>query len=261
MAGIFLILARAAANASLAIAQKLVKGPEVQVLDVLDGDTITLIEEIDGATQIRLVGIQAPKLPLGRPGFKKWPLADESKALLVKLANGRHLRLSFGGQRKDRCGRLLAHLHRTDGLWIQGELLKQGLVRVYSFPDNRSLVDEMLAAENEARTQNRGIWAHPYYAIERATNLRMEANRFHLVEGGVHDVATVRDRTYLNFDKNWRKDFNVSLPPKITRLFKKEGVDLQSLKGKSVRVRGWLKSFNGPMIDVTHPEQIEHLQP
>ncbi len=261
MAGLLLILGLAAANSSPANAQKLVKGPEVQVHVVVDGDTVTLKEPVDGATQIRLVGIQAPKLPLGRPGFKKWPLADESKALLEKLANGRKLSLSFGEQRKDRYGRLLAHLHRADGLWIQGELLKQGLARVYSFPDNRSLVAEMLAAEQDARANNRGIWAHPYYAIEPATNLRMEANRFHLVEGVVHDAATVRGRTYLNFDKNWREDFTVSLSPRTTRLFKKEGIDLLSLKGKLVRVRGWLKSFNGPMIDVTHPEQIEYLKP
>ena len=30
--------------------------------------------------------------------------------------------------------------------------------------------------------------------------------------------------------------------------------------GKQLRVRGWLKSYNGPMIDVTHPEQIEVLE-
>ena len=32
-----------------------------------------------------------------------------------------------------------------------------------------------------------------------------------------------------------------------------------SLQGKRIRVRGWLKSFNGPMINATHPEQIEVL--
>ena len=35
---------------------------------------------------------------------------------------------------------------------------------------------------------------------------------------------------------------------------------LDSYEGGRVRVRGWLKSFNGPMIEVTHPEQIEILK-
>jgi hypothetical protein len=36
--------------------------------------------------------------------------------------------------------------------------------------------------------------------------------------------------------------------------------DATALKGKRVRVRGWLKNFNGPSITVTHPEQIEILE-
>ncbi len=27
-----------------------------------------------------------------------------------------------------------------------------------------------------------------------------------------------------------------------------------------VRVRGWVKRFNGPLIEVTHPEQIEVIE-
>ena len=30
-----------------------------------------------------------------------------------------------------------------------------------------------------------------------------------------------------------------------------------SLEGKRIRVRGWLKKYNGQMIAATHPEQIE----
>ena len=36
-----------------------------QVAKVVDGDTVVLKHAIDGALQVRLVGIQAPKLPLG----------------------------------------------------------------------------------------------------------------------------------------------------------------------------------------------------
>lgn len=35
---------------------------------------------------------------------------------------------------------------------------------------------------------------------------------------------------------------------------------IKSYKGHILRVRGWLKSFNGPMIEATHPEQIEVLE-
>ena len=40
------------------------------VTDVIDGAVIR-VEGID--VDIRLVSIQTPKLPLGRPGFRPWP--------------------------------------------------------------------------------------------------------------------------------------------------------------------------------------------
>ena len=39
------------------------------------------------------------------------------------------------------------------------------MARVYSFRDNRRLIAEMLAEERDARAVQRGIWAHPYYAV------------------------------------------------------------------------------------------------
>jgi RND family efflux transporter MFP subunit len=51
------------------------------VEQVIDGDTVML----RGGRQVRLVGTQAPKLPLGRPGFAKWPLADEARARLDEM--------------------------------------------------------------------------------------------------------------------------------------------------------------------------------
>jgi hypothetical protein len=39
-------------------------------------------------------------------------------------------------------------------------------------------------------------------------------------------------------------------------LFDQAGLAIGAYEGKRVRVRGWLKSFNGPMIEATHPEQI-----
>jgi endonuclease YncB( thermonuclease family) len=51
------------------------------VVEVIDGDTVVL----DDGKEVRLVGIQAPKLPLNRPNFKEWPLAPEAKDELEKL--------------------------------------------------------------------------------------------------------------------------------------------------------------------------------
>ena len=55
-------------------------GGRAVVSEVVDGDTVKLGSAIAGATQVRLVGIQAPKLPLGRPGFVAWPLACQRRS-------------------------------------------------------------------------------------------------------------------------------------------------------------------------------------
>jgi micrococcal nuclease len=227
-----------------------------EVVEVVDGDTLVLAD----GREVRLVGIQAPKLPLGRAGFEAWPLAEEAKASLERLTLGRRLDLGFGGRRGDRHGRVLAHLFDAEGRWIQGEILRAGLARVYSFADNRAAVAEMLALERAARAERRGIWADPYYAVRPAERAGQWLGGFELVEGRVFAVGRGGGRTYLNFDADWRTDFTIALDRRAVALFADQGVDLELLEGKSLRVRGWLKSYNGPMIEVTHPEQIEVLE-
>lgn len=232
-------------------------GDSAVVRDVVDGDTVIL----DDGRQVRLVGIQAPKLPLGRPNFEKWPLADEAKDALAELVMGRRVTLGYGGQRQDRYGRELAHLFTDDGLWVQGSLLELGFARVYSFADNRSLADRMLEAEGAARNSSQGIWQHPYYAILDTIAAPDHTGRFSLVEGRVLKTAIVRGRAYLNFDEDYRTDFTISISSKNLKSFTKSGITPQDYAGRRVRVRGWLRWSNGPMIEVTHPEQIEVLKP
>ncbi|MEX2617461.1 MAG: thermonuclease family protein [Alphaproteobacteria bacterium] len=226
-----------------------------RVVEVVDGDTLIL----EDGREVRLVGIQAPKLPLGRPNFQAWPLADDARTALETLAQDKVVYLSYGGRRVDRYRRQLAHLHDLEGVWIQAELLRLGMARVYSFADNRAAVGELLAFEQEARGARRGIWRHPFYYVRDAADLAGAIDGFHVVEGTVRAVATVRQWTYLNFGDDWRTDFTVSIGAKGRRLFPEAALTPGKLEGRRIRVRGWLQSRNGPMIEATHPEQIEFI--
>jgi endonuclease YncB( thermonuclease family) len=237
------------------------RGGEGVVRDVIDGDTLTL----QTGEQVRLTGIQAPKLPLGRPNFPKWPMADEAKAELERLALGQTVVLWHGGARRDRHGRALAHLVTGRGDWLQGRMLEAGLARVYTFEDNRAKAQEMLALEGEARAARRGLWAHPYYRVREAGELaradwRAALDSFVLVEGRVLKVGGTRARTYLNFGEDWNIDFTASVASGDRDLFERAGLDLKALEGRRVRVRGWLRPYNGPAVELTHPEQIERLE-
>ncbi|MFT5540486.1 MAG: micrococcal nuclease [Alphaproteobacteria bacterium] len=173
------------------------------MVDVSDGDTL------DGR-QVRLVGIQAPKLPLGRPCFKTWPLGQAAKAALIRLTTNQKLTPHFGGARADR----------------------------------------------------RGIWGLNYYRVIKESEANRYVGTFQLIEGRILKTAVVRGRGYLNFGENWRQDFTITIPKRALNRFRPVyGQRLHQLSGKTVRVRGWLKRYNGPMIEATHPEQIEVLTP
>lgn len=247
-------------------------GETLQVADVIDGDTVLL----DDGREVRLTGIQAPKLPLGRAGFEAWPLADEARDVLVELAGKKAVTLRYGGARIDRHNRILAQLFVTSGgetYWLQQEMLRRGLARVYTFSDNRACDEELLSAERTARAEGRGIWSNPFYAVRDAADvsaLERQTGRFELVEGEVVSAALVRGRLYLNFGDDYRQDFTVTAGERDAKLFLEtepwlllsgtagEGA-ASPLAGRKLRVRGWVERHNGPEIRVTHPEQIELL--
>lgn len=235
----------------------LTAGEKEFVSGVVDGDTVIL----KSGAQVRLIGIQAPKLPLGRKDFEPWPLGDEAKTALETLALHRDVRLFNSKAREDRHGRILAHLiieTANDGLvWAEQHMLKAGLARVYSFADNRLCVENMLRFERKARAEHLGMWSDAFYNIRPQWQSGRYLGTFQLVEGKVLDVAEVRTGVYLNFEENWREDFSIFIARRDLRRFGGKEHELANLKGQWIRVRGWLKLRNGPMIDVSHPEQIE----
>lgn len=228
---------------------------EAMVKTIIDGDTLVLVD----GREVRLVGIQAPKLPLGRPDFPSWPLAEDAKAALTELALGQRLRLFVGGAALDRYGRTLAHLVDEAGGWVQGRMIERGLARTYSFVDNRALVPELLRLEAAARGVRAGIWALDWYRIRKPDETVRDIDSYQLVEGRVEAVAERRAHSYLNFGADWRTDFTVAADARSRRLCESAGLPLVGLEGRRIRARGWIESFNGPMIELTHPEQIEVL--
>ena len=231
------------------------------VTAVTDGDTVIL----DDGRVVRMIGTQAPKLPLDRPDFPTWPLAPEAKAALEAIALNQPVRLGFGSEAVDRYGRVLAHVFVTtpEGeIWAQQAMVARGLARVYSFPDNRACLDLLFAAEGRARLAGLGIWADPYYSTRAANapgDLLARAGHYELVEGRVLLAEQSGGRVYLNFGRFWKEDFTAVIEAPALRLFAEAGMDPLVLENALVRIRGWVDDRDGPRIEVTHPEQIEVL--
>ncbi|MBK1838978.1 thermonuclease family protein [Azospirillum sp. YIM B02556] len=232
----------------------------LRVAAVLDGDTL----ELEDGRRVRLAGIEAAKPPRGAnpADGRVWPLAEAATAALADLALGRRVAL-HGPAPADRHGRLLAHLVREDGVWLQSALLVRGLARVHTRPDARAYAAELLAGEDAARNAGRGLWRSRVYAVRDAGDpdeVSRDRDSFQLVEGVVLAVAKGGGETWLDFGADWRSDVTVHIGRAAMREVTRAGIDPLSFEGRRLRVRGWITLRNGPMIEITHPEQIERLE-
>ena len=229
----------------------------------MDGETLKLTD----GREVRLLGVKAPRAPLGWKGEDPWPFVAESKAALDRMVSGATVELRFDARREDRHGHVLAQVFiERDGtqIWLQEELVSRGSARVYALADTRACVGALLAAEREAREARRGLWRSWAYRTQDAGDpkrLGRLTRTYQLVEGTVHAVGEGRKLLYLNFAEDWRNDFTVTIERKSLANFEAAGLDLEALPGKRIRVRGFIEWWNGPMIAATHPEQIEVLTP
>ena len=221
-------------------------GGEGHVREVTDGATITLTDD----RVVHLVGIDVPTRAVA---------ARKAKDALNALVADQTLTLTFAGTPQDRYGRIAAQVF-VGTTWVQGELIRQGVVRVRSVPDNRAGIEDMLKLERVARRYHRGLWADPAYAIVDAAAAERAAGTFALVTGTVTTVETRSSGTYIDFGATPRAGFALSMTPAVVKLCKAAGLDPASLAGKPLLVRGFIDGHLHPTMTITHPEQIEILK-
>jgi hypothetical protein len=62
---------------------------------------------------------------------------------------------------------------------------------------------------------------------------------------------------FLDFGRDFRRDFTVMVAPAVADLLKAEGRDPDGFAGKSVVVRGMIEEAGGPAIRLNDPAEIE----
>jgi micrococcal nuclease len=230
------------------------------VTEISEGETLILG---DGRT-VRLANVVIPKRT--RNAFGSEDRAELEK-LLTELLRSKKVELKLDDQKRDRYGRLFAQVvaigDNNERIWVQERLVSAGLVRVVAVGTAHECVRDLLARENEAREGKRGLWKTGHLAVRPASESLLAGllNSYEIVEGEVQNVAEIRGNTYVNFGRDWRRDFTIVVPEKVAKDFTQNGTKLAlaELKGKSVRVRGWIKDYNGPSITIDQPEQMEVL--
>lgn len=206
---------------------------------------------LEDGREIRLAGIE-------RAG------ADRAggRSALAAIVDGREVTLHGDDDAPDRYGRQSAFVFVTGSQHsAQSELLRRGEALASIDIADKNCAAALAAAERTARDAKLGIWAHPS-AIKNAESsgdILAAIGRFTVVEGRVLSVRQAGTITYLNFGRNWTRDFAATIPRRIMPAFENASLGPKSLENKRIRVRGIVSSRGGPRIELLRVGQIEVL--
>ena len=241
---------------------QLTTGARVSVLSIENSETLKLT---DGRV-VRLLGVLGPRPPLVNAATSAWPAEQQAQDALRILVGGRQVTLAFDQRRRDRYGQILAHVfvwHNGNRLWVQGELLAHGHARAAVLPGNTACLNALISHERLAHAPPRGVWRRNFYRVLKPNPpkwlLTKQRHRFVIIEGRISNVAIRKSKIYLNFGKDWRRDFTAALHKRGLHQTSTTLADLIALKGQRVRVRGWIERRNGPYIKLAHPGLIERM--
>jgi hypothetical protein len=188
-------------------------------------------------------------------------VTDAARAALQDLVAGQTLKLAKLGPDRDRYGRLVGFAYAgAAGKSLQQALLERGFARVSARIGDKACAGLLLSAESAARAGKRGLWADPNFAplpAENVSLLQTKRGQFALVEGKVLSVHESGSTIYVNFGPRWTKDFSVIVRRRLQKSFTASGVELKSLQGRRIRVRGWIEQRGGPAIEADNPGQVE----
>lgn len=173
-------------------------------------------------------------------------LSDNAENYINSNWVGRKISLITGENKTDRHGNITAQIKDENGNWLQGELITKKLAFVYPESDGL-MANEML--DIESKTQKNNIIT----TAEIEQNPTSYKGNFHIIEGVVTDIKTIKDKTFLNFGDDWKTDFTAVISRDSLKNFDK---NIENLKGKKISVRGWVEEYNGPMTEIYNKHQI-----
>jgi len=211
---------------------------------------------------VHLTGLDFPDLYDEEQGGA---LAQTALRVLNDMLLGQEVRLyqtrNSKSGRVNRMQHHVVHLERVKGkAWVQGTLLSLGLARARTTRVNAEMAAQMFLHEIDAREEKRGLWVGEAYNILDAADIDESAlNHYQIVQGRVKNVTINKNRTFINFGDNWRDDFTAVIEPSDRGLFERAGIDPMLWKGNTIRVRGWLGFYNGPNMEIDHPQGVEVL--
>ncbi len=135
----------------------------VEVVDVIDGDTIAVAGDAGpvlteaGRTTVRLLEIDTPEVD--GPNTTEGCFGPEASAYTTQVIPvGSTVLLARDEELTDRFGRTLAYVWTEDGTFVNESILRNGFGYATLVAPNDQHISVMIAAEDSARSDRRGLW-------------------------------------------------------------------------------------------------------
>ncbi|MBL4868906.1 MAG: thermonuclease family protein [Pseudomonadales bacterium] len=222
---------------------------------VYDGDTLSLTD----GRKIRLIGINTPEM--ARKLLPSEPLAQQATLFLQSLLTvGKPIQLRLGAQRKDRYGRILAHVFAGSGVNVTAQLLEKGYGFQVLIAPNDCAAPCYLHAERVARKKRLGVWADPYHAVRAADSAKLKEG-FAVISGEIEGVFLAKKTVWIDIKSN----IVLRIPRDRWKSF--HSIRQKLVAGQELEARGWLidrtkngktlkKHYKPWMITINHPGSL-----
>jgi micrococcal nuclease len=129
------------------------------VKDVVDGDTVRIDRTIDGADEVRLIGVDTPETGDAKVGDQ--PYGHRASRFTRSVLEGKKVGLEFDVERKDQPGRLLAYVYPMGDEMFNEVLLRKGYAQVDTVQPNDEHQGKFAAEQQKAKEGDLGIWGLP----------------------------------------------------------------------------------------------------
>lgn len=229
-------------------------------------DSVVVQQFIDPLTFIgqdakiyRLAGIDAPGLYDPTPpawvgaATERLNTTYRQKTFLLYVPKNQ-------ANRTNRLGQMMVHaVHKTDDIWVQGDLVKRGEARVFPTDAHPELAESLYALERTAMTEKIGLWALPENRPLTHDTAVQGLGRVSVISGKITGVSQQASMLYLNFGTEWKTDMTIGLSSRLRQGLAKKNIDPKTWVGKAVMARGFVESYYGPYINLLTPAQITFL--
>jgi endonuclease YncB( thermonuclease family) len=127
-----------------------------KVQRVSDGDTF--VATVKGRRErVRVIGVDTPESVA--PNTPDEPFGEEASDFAKHYLDGETVRLAGDAEPRDRYGRMLAYVWLEDGTFWNALLVAEGYAQQLTIPPNVTYAGLFRRLVNEARRNDRGLWA------------------------------------------------------------------------------------------------------